>query len=98
MKISKSDIQNINRKRSARKGKIYSSFEGNSYIGQKDGTLVPYTKSHKERQQDKALEARVATNETDIDDLELTKDDIVSVDAKLASLECKLIAMNIVLG
>ena len=98
MKISKQDIQSINRKRSARTGKIYSSFEGNSYIGQKDGTLVPHTKSHKQKKEENDLEKRVATNEKDIDTLEDTKDDIVDVDKKIADSECLAIAMTIALG
>jgi len=95
MKISKSDIQGINRKRSARNGKIYSTFEGNAYIGQKDGTLVPYGKSHKERQQDKALEARVAANETDIDNLE-KEDELIK--KEISNLECKFIGLTLALG
>lgn len=98
MRVSKKDIQSINKNRSARKGRLYSTFEGNKYMGQDDGTLLPYNKSIKDKQADKALEARVASNEKDIDNLEDTKEDIVDVDAKLSKLECKLIAMNIVLG
>lgn len=98
MKVSKKDIQNINRTRSARKGRIYSSFDGNTYVGQDNGTLLPQGKSIKDKQADRALEARVTTNEEDIDKLEETKDDIVDVDAKLKALECKLLAFNIVMG
>ena len=105
MRVSKEEIQNINRNRSARNGQIYTSFEGLSFIGTKSGNLAPHVVSIKEKQADRALEARVATNETNIvalkkEDIRLenTKEDTVTVDSKLASLECKLIAMNIVLG
>jgi len=101
MRVSKQDIQSINRNRSARNGQIYTSFEGLSFIGTKSGTLVPHVISIKDRQADRALETRVGANETNIVTLkkeDLLKEYTTTVDSKLASLECKLIAMNIVLG
>ena len=98
MKVSKEDIKAINKSRSARKGRLYSAFGGGTYVGQADGTLLPDSKSIKDKQADIALEARIATNERDISDLDLIKDDIVDVDKKLKELECKLLAFNIVMG
>jgi hypothetical protein len=95
MKVSKKDIQSINRNKSARKGRLYSTFDGKLYVGQDDGTLLPSKKSIKEKQQDAILEARVSTNESDIDILE---DEDVAIRAEIKRTECKLIAMNIVLG
>ena len=101
MRVSKQDIQSINRNRSARNGQVYTSFEGLSFIGTKTGNLAPHVVSIKEKQADRALEARVATNETNIVALkkeDLLKEYTTTVDSKLASLECKLIAMSIALG
>ena len=94
MRVSKKDIQSINKNRSARKGKIYITFDGKKYVGQDNGSLLPDTKSIKEKQADAALEARVSTNENDIEDLE--KED-VEIRTEIKKLECKLIARNIVL-
>ena len=101
MKVSKKDIQSINRSRSARKGRIYSSFTGEKYVGQVDGTLLPDIKSIKEKQYDADIASRLAAAEEDIDVLEadiVLKDYITDVDAKLKKLECKLLAFNIVMS
>jgi hypothetical protein len=100
MKISKQEIKRINSTKSARKGKIYSDFSGSTYIGQADGSLLPGTKSQKDKLRDKDIDKRLSSAEDDIDVLETDitlKEYTTDVDAKLKALECKLIAMNIVL-
>jgi len=105
MRVSKEDIKSINKNRSARNGQIYTSFEGQSFIGIKNGTLAPHILSTKDKQTASNLEARMKAAESNIVNLktedtrlELNKEDTVTVDSKLSELECKLIAMNIVLG
>lgn len=95
MKLSKKDIQVINSKRSARPGKIYSDFNGTKYIGQKDGSLTEYKKATKDILKDRKTEGRIFTNEKDIEALE---EEDVELRALIKKTECKLIAMNIVLG
>ena len=101
MRLSKEDIKSINKKRSAIKGRIYSSFEGGTFVGQADGSLLPNTKSIKEKKYDADISTRLDAAEADIDNLEediVLKEYTTDVDAKLKALECKLLAFNIVMG
>ena len=101
MKVSNQEIKRLNSTRSARKGKIYSSFDGKQYVGQADGTLLPNTKSNKQKLYEKDLSKRLEQAEGDIDTLEadiVLKEYTTDVDAKLKALECKLLAFNIVMS
>lgn len=101
MKLSSAEIKRLNITKTAKKGRSYSDYEGNKYTGQADGTLLAENKSNKTRIFEQDTTTRISTNEKDIDALEKDiklKEYTTTVDAKLKDLECKLIAMNIVLG
>jgi hypothetical protein len=95
VKLSKKDIQVVNSKRSARPGKIYSTFDGTKYVGQNDGSLDVDKKSNKERQAEKAQDKKLVDLSSEIENL---KEEDKAIRELISKTECKLIAMNIVLG
>ena len=100
MRISEQDIKSINKKRTAKVGVRYYTSNGFTYVGQQNGSLLLYTESNTNKKKDFDISNRLTQAEKDIDDVEeeiLLKDYITDVDTKLSKLECKLIAMSIVL-